>query len=89
MFLGAKLPSGQMDAFAEKYIAESVRRPVVCEEGIALYVREGDGKQYYCMVNMTAEPKKVRADAEYTDILTGERAREKTLAPCEYLIWRK
>lgn len=89
VFLGAKLPSGQMDAFAEKYIAESVRRPVVCEEGIALYVRDGDGKQYYCMVNMTAEPKKVRADAEYTDILTGERAREKTLAPCEYLIWRK
>ena len=86
VLLGAKLSPVQMQAFIKKLVSERAERAMICDEGVVLYEREGGGKKYFCLVNMSGEEKKAVSSCDLTDTASGRKGKEFTLDAYGYLI---
>jgi len=66
-----EFPAAFISDMIEKYGFEPPA-PIICDEGICLRKREGDGENYYFVLNETEETKTVTLDKTYKNMLTGE-----------------
>lgn len=85
----------QNAASAERVISDTVipecglkpSTDIGFENGVCIRKREGDGENYYFVMNETPDEKKVTLDKAYKNVLTGETEEgEKVLSPCGFLI---
>ncbi|MBQ4087712.1 MAG: beta-galactosidase [Clostridia bacterium] len=81
-----EFPAAFISDMIEKYGFEPPA-PIICDEGICLRKREGDGENYYFVLNETEETKTVTLDKTYKNMLTGEEmSGMQTLGTCGFLI---
>ena len=60
---------------------------ITCDSGVCIRKREGDGENYYFVMNESDEEKNITLDKTYRNVLTGEAVSGKqTLPDCGFLI---
>ena len=60
---------------------------ITCDSGVCIRKREGDGENYYFVMNESDEEKNITLDKTYRNVLTGEAVSGKhLLSACGFLI---
>lgn len=54
---------------------------ITCDSGVCIRKREGDGENYYFVINESDEDKNITLDKTYRNVLTGEAVSGKQMLP--------